>query len=153
MTNTALKAQIDSQITNETLPNSIVPAEVGGNLKAVVDYTDQQVPFNMWVARINNTGVDLVLHDGIGFTSPVVTNPTNGIIKITKTGFFTGKTPGKIEIETPNLDNAGTLFIATGKQDGLAPNDTISITLNPKDGAITGTPSFSNYLVKIKIYN
>lgn len=44
MTNTALKAQIDSQITNETLPNSISPTDVGGNLKAVVDYIDQQVP-------------------------------------------------------------------------------------------------------------
>ena len=44
MTNTALKAQIDSQVTNETLPNSISPADVGGNLKAVVDYVDQQVP-------------------------------------------------------------------------------------------------------------
>lgn len=44
MTNTALKAQIDSQVTNETLPNSISPADVGGNLKAVVDYVDQQAP-------------------------------------------------------------------------------------------------------------
>jgi len=44
MTNTALKAQIDSQITNETLSNSISPADVGGNLKSVVDYVDQQVP-------------------------------------------------------------------------------------------------------------
>ena len=44
MTNTALKAQIDSQVTNETLPNSISPADVGGNLKAVVDYVDQQLP-------------------------------------------------------------------------------------------------------------
>ena len=44
MTNTVLKAQIDSQITNETSPNSISPADVGGNLKSVVDYIDQQVP-------------------------------------------------------------------------------------------------------------
>lgn len=42
MTNIALKAQIDSQITNETLPNSVSPTDVGGNLKAVVDYVDQQ---------------------------------------------------------------------------------------------------------------
>lgn len=44
MTNTVLKAQIDSQITNETLPNTISPADVGGNLKSVVDYVDQQAP-------------------------------------------------------------------------------------------------------------
>lgn len=50
MTNTALKAQIDSQITNETLPNSISPADVGGNLKAVVDYIDQEV-INLGVVK------------------------------------------------------------------------------------------------------
>jgi len=44
MTNTALKAQIDSQITNETTPAGITPTDVGTNLKAVVDYVDQQVP-------------------------------------------------------------------------------------------------------------
>ena len=43
MTNITLKAQIDSQITNETLSNSISPTDVGGNLKSVVDYIDQEV--------------------------------------------------------------------------------------------------------------
>jgi hypothetical protein len=43
MTNTVLKAQIDSQITNETTPNGITPTEVGVNIKAVVDYVDQEV--------------------------------------------------------------------------------------------------------------
>ena len=42
MTNTALKAQIDSQITNETSANAITPTDVGTNLKAVVDYVDQE---------------------------------------------------------------------------------------------------------------
>jgi hypothetical protein len=42
MTNTVLKAQIDSQITNETTPNGITPTEVGENIKAVVDYVDQE---------------------------------------------------------------------------------------------------------------
>lgn len=44
MTNTALKAQIDSQITNETTSQGITPAEVGGNLTAIVNYVDQQAP-------------------------------------------------------------------------------------------------------------
>lgn len=42
MDNTTLKAQIDSQITNETNPGSITPAKVGGNIKAVVDYVNQE---------------------------------------------------------------------------------------------------------------
>ncbi len=44
MTSTELKAQIDSQITNETTANAITPTDVGTNLKKVVDYVDQQVP-------------------------------------------------------------------------------------------------------------
>ena len=43
MTNTELKAQIDSQITNETTQDSVSPIDVGGNIKAVVDYTDQEI--------------------------------------------------------------------------------------------------------------
>lgn len=43
MTNTELKAQIDSQITNETSANAITPTDVGTNLKAVVDYVDQEI--------------------------------------------------------------------------------------------------------------
>lgn len=44
MDNTTLKAQIDSQITNETTPASVSPTDVGTNIKAVVDYVDQQAP-------------------------------------------------------------------------------------------------------------
>jgi hypothetical protein len=42
MTSTELKAQIDSQITNETTANAITPTDVGTNLKDIVDYVDQQ---------------------------------------------------------------------------------------------------------------
>ena len=42
MTNTQLKTQIDSQITNETSANAITPTDVGTNVKAVVDYVDQE---------------------------------------------------------------------------------------------------------------
>lgn len=56
MTNTSLKAQIDSQITNETTPLGITPAEVGGNLKSVVDYIDQQVPFKIMHGLITQEG-------------------------------------------------------------------------------------------------
>ena len=41
-TSTALKAEIDTQITNKTGPSSITKTAVGNNIKAVVDYVDQQ---------------------------------------------------------------------------------------------------------------
>ena len=49
MTNTVLKAQIDSQITNETTPNGITPTDVGENIKAVVDYVDQEAEKILYV--------------------------------------------------------------------------------------------------------
>jgi len=58
MTNTALKAQIDSQITNETTPLGITPTEVGTNLKLIVDYVDQQVPYFIYAATLSQSGTN-----------------------------------------------------------------------------------------------
>jgi hypothetical protein len=44
MTNTALKEQIDSNITNKTGAGSITKTNVGSELKAIIDYVDQQSP-------------------------------------------------------------------------------------------------------------
>ncbi|MFM2204473.1 MAG: Flavobacterium phage 11b [Bacteroidota bacterium] len=54
MTNTELKAQIDSQITNETSANAITPTDVGTNLKAVVDF----INYNSYTALISQSGTD-----------------------------------------------------------------------------------------------
>jgi len=43
MTNTELKDQIDSEITNETAINSVSTADVGENMKDIVDYVDQEI--------------------------------------------------------------------------------------------------------------
>jgi hypothetical protein len=40
---TTLKAQIDSEITNEIVDFAITPAEVGGRMKDIVDYTTENV--------------------------------------------------------------------------------------------------------------
>lgn len=82
MTNTTLKAQIDSQITNETLPNSISPAEVGGNLKSVVDYIDQQAPIKT-SASITLSGTTQVLPNDVNsvtFTNGKAYLPATTII-------------------------------------------------------------------------
>jgi len=42
MTNTALKTQIDTDITNKSATKSITPLNVGSNTKAIVDYVDQE---------------------------------------------------------------------------------------------------------------
>jgi hypothetical protein len=77
MTNTVLKAQIDSQITNETTPNGIAPTEVGVNIKAVVDYVDQEVSLispssPVYIAKLTQTG-------GAGVTAVVIKNTLDAI--------------------------------------------------------------------------
>lgn len=57
MTNTDLKTQIDTQITNETVKSGITPTDVGGNLKSVVDYTDQQDALK---ENISNKSINVV---------------------------------------------------------------------------------------------
>lgn len=43
MSNTILKQQIDTSITNKTAMRSITPTNVGESIKAVVDYVDQEI--------------------------------------------------------------------------------------------------------------
>lgn len=42
MTSTQLKTQINADVTNKTINNSITPTILGNNLEDIVDYIDQQ---------------------------------------------------------------------------------------------------------------
>ena len=83
MDSTTLKAQIDSQITNETAPNSISPADVGGNMKAVVDYTDQQAPTKTSGIVVLSDSVEAVLPKDIN-----ACNTANGLAYLPTTTFI-----------------------------------------------------------------
>lgn len=61
MTNTELKAAIDTAITSETTAASVTPTDVGSKMKQIVDYIDQEVgavapTFLEYVAKITKTG-------------------------------------------------------------------------------------------------
>jgi hypothetical protein len=79
MTNTALKAQIDSQITNETTANAITPTDVGTNMKAIVDYVDQEIPYQSYVSLVSFSS------DGTPQVITVLSNIVDGIT-YTQTG-------------------------------------------------------------------
>jgi hypothetical protein len=70
MTNTELKAQIDSQVTNKTAQKSITATNVGTNTKAVVDYVDQENEY--YLAKLTQAGgggiTETVIHNGLGIT-------------------------------------------------------------------------------------
>ena len=124
MTNTELKAQIDSQITNETTPLGITPTEVGSNLKAIVDYVDQQVLIKTSgsveadnVSPYQVLSFDLNMVNTTGATDKVVL-PTTDIL-------------GK-EVLVFALNN-GAAFAVRGNQAGtavLSPNGVSSTSTN-----------------------
>lgn len=63
MTNTNLKAQIDSHITNKTQVSSINHTAVGNDIKAVVDYIDQEVS-NITISDASNTSKGILKISG-----------------------------------------------------------------------------------------
>jgi hypothetical protein len=61
MTNVELKAAIDTAITSETAAQGITPEDVGGKMKQIIDYVDQEVgalhPACLeYVAKLTKTG-------------------------------------------------------------------------------------------------
>ena len=111
------------------------------------------LPYTFWRAIINNTSVVRVLYDGIGFTSPTISNPFNGVVYVTKTGFFTSIDPNKLEFISTNLDNSGAVFVTLANQNDLVnPNNQFQVNIYDMAGGQTGTPS-GNVTVEIRIYN
>jgi len=92
MTITQLKAQIDSQITNENKADSISPTDIGTNLKAVLDYADvDKSAYKIYAATFtqsaSNAPVMTVLENTIG--AIVWTRSQTGLYTGRLTGAFT----------------------------------------------------------------
>lgn len=90
MTNSVLKAQIDSQITNEATENGITPAEVGGNLKAIIDYIDSKINYSSSAFRVEQNGTN----------APVITEYTNSLGTITWVRESAGRIVGTLSSGT-----------------------------------------------------
>jgi hypothetical protein len=93
MTSTQLKTQINADVTNKTINNSITPTILGNNLEDIVDYIDQQdgvVP-KRYRALMTQTGtaapVATVLENTLGGTL-VWTRVGAGAYRGTLTGAF-----------------------------------------------------------------
>ena len=108
--------------------------------------------YKVWRARINRTSVVNVLIDEIGFTSPVITNPSNGQILITKTGFFTSINANKLDLITSTVNNSGTPFVCALQKYNLYPNDSVILNVFDMAGGQASTPN-CEFTVEIRIYN
>jgi len=112
MTNTSLKAQIDSQITNETLPSSISPADVGGNLKAVVDYIDQQAPIKVAEVLTLSATPQVLPYDvnSLSFSGGIAYLPTTDVVG---KEVYVIANSNNIEIRA-NVGNTAKMFVTFG---------------------------------------
>jgi hypothetical protein len=108
--------------------------------------------YRVWRAKINSSSVVTVYSNEIGFTSPVITNPFNGKILITKTGFFSGFAANKVDLITSTVNNSGTPFVCTLERYNLALNNSIILNVFDMAGGQTGTPG-CDFIVEIRIYN
>jgi hypothetical protein len=124
---------------------------VGGYWLA--EQIDEIPNYKSWRAVINKTSVVRVFIDEIGFTSPTISNPFNGVVYVTKTGFFTSIDPNKLEFISTNLDNSGVVFVTLANQnDGVNPNNEFQVNIYDMAGGQSSTPS-GNVTVEIRIYN
>lgn len=107
--------------------------------------------YNIWRAKINSSSVLTMYLDEIGFTSPVITNPFNGKVLITKTGFFTGINANKLELITSTVNNGGTPFVCTLDRYNLSLNNSVVLNVFDMTGGQTGTPG-CDFIVEIRVY-
>lgn len=72
-TSSDVKTQIDNDITNKTGILSITKANVGNNMKAIVDYIDRKINYTTSAFRVEQNGIN----------APVITQYTNSLGDIT----------------------------------------------------------------------
>lgn len=112
MTNTALKAQIDSQITNETATGGITPYEVGTNLKEIVNYVDQQVPIKIADVLTLSATPQVLPYDvnSLSFSGGIAYLPTTDVIG---KEVYVIANSNNIEIRA-NIGNTAKMFVTFG---------------------------------------
>lgn len=127
------------------------------SVKAVKTYVDANAGSNYisYVANVDYNSVNNVFIDEIGFSSVVVTNPSNGKVVFTKTGVFTGIDVNKICFLSQNLSNFGAVFVTLLSQGGTFgenPDDKMTLNIYDMAGGQTGTPAGST-IIEVRIYN
>lgn len=163
--NTSTLSKTTVETTKITLTKNATGLKTTNLLQAVTPTANRTIYFpdasgtvalqtyKIWRAVINKTSVVRVLIDEIGFTSPVISNPFNGVVYVTKTGFFTSIDPNKLEFISTNLDNFGAVFVTLVNQsDGVNPNNEFQVNIFDMAGGQPATPS-GNVTVEIRIYN
>jgi hypothetical protein len=113
-----------------------------------VNYTIYKALVTLSSSTFTITQLQNTIGDGSN-TSPndiVWSNPSNGIIRATKSGAFTSS---NILISVENINNGGVPYICVGQK---STSNFISINIFLHDGTLLSTPNFVNLPVEIRIY-
>lgn len=150
-TSTEIKNNNNTLIREKTEPNSIPTDVVADQLDASVDYTDQQVPFKVYKAKLAQSGTDnvtaIILKNDTGKTFTYARNST-GSYNFTFSSFYSDLSKVDIYIHLQNgsyaapqvlIDNLGVLATIETKywngtnfvlSDGILQNATIYLVVN-----------------------
>lgn len=136
------------------LPNAdgtLVLSVNGNTADAQGDVTiSVSAPYLVYTALLDQDGTATVLQNTLG-TTINWTNPSNGVMRGTAAS-GSPFTQDKTWISSGSYNNAGTPYFVTGQPRNLTPTQAIDLFFYLYDGTITGTPSFSNYSIEIRVY-
>lgn len=149
MTKQELKDQIDLDITNKILSNSISPTIVGKNLKDVVDIDSR--PYKVYTALVSQSGtnapVATVLENTLGGTI-VWSYDSVGIYVATLTGvFINNKTTVHIQHQVGTVEKEAVYCIRVGV-DAIAFHSHSDLTTT-----VLNNDVISNTTIEIRVYN
>ena len=152
MTNTELKAQIDSVITSQTADNSITPVIVGMNLKDVVDYAGS---FKRIIVSLDQNGGTVTPTYFVNdFESETIewTVPNSGVIRMTITNAVTVMPAANTFFLFGAFPDVGGVTYVPTMEYGNVPvlND---IQISALDGSQSSTPNFTKFLVEVRVYD
>lgn len=154
--NTELKTQIDADITNKVVDDSITPLNVGLNMKDIIDLTKpyKELRFLLSITAGVPTVVEEV-NDFVDDGDPTIfdyTIPSNGKLRIFPIAPATNPfTVPETQVETTMIAQGTTAYAVLPELTFV-----IFIDLNFKrqtDGDQSGTPNFSNQRIIIKKYD
>ena len=127
----------------------------GGTFNVTGVTTTPSVNYTVYKALVSLSGgiftvtqLENTIGDGSGVSPNDIqwSNPSNGVIRATKTTSFTST---NILISVENINGGGVPYICTGQK---STSNFISIQIFLHDGTLSSTPNFTNLPVEIRIY-
>lgn len=140
-----LKAQIDTNITNQTEEDAITPAILGAELKAIIDVAKpyKSLVFRLSIDAGGISRTDLVNDFGNVFT---MTNPSTGVVKINASADVFGL---NTYVPTHQVVQGTTPYRIVPR---LINVDEFDLRIEDMSGNLA-TPFITNQIIELRHYN